>query len=157
MGPAWKETVVVVATEFGRTARINGTNGTDHGTASTALLLGGALKKGGIVGDWPTLAQAGCSRTATPRRPSTCAACSRACCATTSESIARPSIAWFSRTAPRWRRRRESSEVSGKPERSTQAMVLNIKVMRSSGHRRDTPRATCGTVPRKTTRRLGFG
>jgi uncharacterized protein (DUF1501 family) len=57
MGPAWKDTVVVVVTEFGRTARINGTAGTDHGTASTALLLGGALKPGGIVGDWPTLAQ----------------------------------------------------------------------------------------------------
>jgi len=56
MGPAWKDTVVVVATEFGRTARVNGTVGTDHGTASTALLLGGALAKGGIVGDWPTLA-----------------------------------------------------------------------------------------------------
>jgi uncharacterized protein (DUF1501 family) len=56
MGPAWKGTAVVVATEFGRTARVNGTGGTDHGTASTALLLGGALKPGGIVGDWPTLA-----------------------------------------------------------------------------------------------------
>jgi uncharacterized protein (DUF1501 family) len=56
MGPAWQDTAVVVVTEFGRTARINGTAGTDHGTASTALLLGGALKKGGIVGDWPTLA-----------------------------------------------------------------------------------------------------
>ena len=58
MGPAWKDTAVVVVTEFGRTARVNGTNGTDHGTASTALLLGGALKKGGIVGDWPTLSDA---------------------------------------------------------------------------------------------------
>jgi uncharacterized protein (DUF1501 family) len=57
LGPAWKDTVVVVVTEFGRTSRINGTGGTDHGTASTALLLGGALKHGGIVGDWPTLAQ----------------------------------------------------------------------------------------------------
>lgn len=55
LGPEWKNTVVVVATEFGRTAHVNGTGGTDHGTASTALLLGGALKKGGIVGDWPTL------------------------------------------------------------------------------------------------------
>src|SRR5439155_2416410 len=55
LGPAWRDTVVVCATEFGRTARINGTAGTDHGTASTALLLGGALKQGGIVGDWPTL------------------------------------------------------------------------------------------------------
>jgi uncharacterized protein (DUF1501 family) len=58
MGLAWKDTAVVVATEFGRTAHVNGTGGTDHGTASTALLLGGALKPGGIVGDWPTLAQA---------------------------------------------------------------------------------------------------
>src|SRR5581483_8153872 len=58
LGPAWKDTAVVVATEFGRTARVNGTTGTDHGTASTALLLGGALKRGGIVGDWPTLASA---------------------------------------------------------------------------------------------------
>ncbi|MDB5448897.1 MAG: hypothetical protein JWQ52_25 [Phenylobacterium sp.] len=57
LGPAWKDTVVVVATEFGRTARVNGTAGTDHGTASTALLLGGALKPGGIVGDWPSLKQ----------------------------------------------------------------------------------------------------
>ena len=57
MAPAWKHTAVVVVTEFGRTSRINGTGGTDHGTASTALLLGGALKPGGIVGDWPTLAQ----------------------------------------------------------------------------------------------------
>jgi uncharacterized protein (DUF1501 family) len=55
LGPEWKNTVVVVATEFGRTARMNGTKGTDHGTASTALVLGGSLKRGGIVGDWPTL------------------------------------------------------------------------------------------------------
>jgi uncharacterized protein (DUF1501 family) len=55
LGPDWKDTVVVVATEFGRTARVNGTGGTDHGTASTALLLGGGLKSGGIVGDWPSL------------------------------------------------------------------------------------------------------
>jgi uncharacterized protein (DUF1501 family) len=55
LGPEWNNTVVVVATEFGRTARINGTKGTDHGTASTALVLGGGLKRGGIIGDWPTL------------------------------------------------------------------------------------------------------
>jgi len=55
LGPEWKNTVVLVATEFGRTARVNGTAGTDHGTASTALVLGGALKPAGIVGDWPTL------------------------------------------------------------------------------------------------------
>ncbi|AYV47252.1 hypothetical protein CFHF_26155 [Caulobacter flavus] len=57
LGPEWKNTVVVAVTEFGRTARVNGTGGTDHGTASTALLLGGALKRGGIVGDWPTLSE----------------------------------------------------------------------------------------------------
>jgi uncharacterized protein (DUF1501 family) len=58
LGPEWNNTVVVVATEFGRTAHINGTKGTDHGTASTALVLGGGLKRGGIIGDWPTLQQA---------------------------------------------------------------------------------------------------
>jgi uncharacterized protein (DUF1501 family) len=57
LGPAWSDTVVVVATEFGRTARVNGTGGTDHGTGSTALVLGGGLKPGGIIGDWPTLKQ----------------------------------------------------------------------------------------------------
>jgi len=56
LGPEWKNTVVLVVTEFGRTARVNGTGGTDHGTASTGLILGGALKRGGIVGDWPGLA-----------------------------------------------------------------------------------------------------
>ncbi|HWM61450.1 MAG TPA: DUF1501 domain-containing protein [Rhizomicrobium sp.] len=58
LGPSWNDTVVLVVTEFGRTARINGTGGTDHGTASTMILAGGALKRGGIVGDWPTLQQA---------------------------------------------------------------------------------------------------
>ena len=58
MGDQWSKTVVVVATEFGRTARVNGTAGTDHGTASTVILAGGALARGGIVGDWPTLDQA---------------------------------------------------------------------------------------------------
>ena len=57
LGAEWGNTVVVVATEFGRTARVNGTGGTDHGTGSTALVLGGGLKKGGIIGDWPTLKQ----------------------------------------------------------------------------------------------------
>jgi len=57
LGTEWKNTVVIVVTEFGRTARVNGTGGTDHGTASTGLILGGALKPGGIVGDWPGLTQ----------------------------------------------------------------------------------------------------
>jgi uncharacterized protein (DUF1501 family) len=55
MGPAWRETVVVLVTEFGRTARINGTDGTDHGTATVALLAGGALKGGRVIADWPGL------------------------------------------------------------------------------------------------------
>lgn len=57
LGAEWKNTVVIAVTEFGRTARVNGTGGTDHGTASTGLILGGALKPGGIVGDWPGLSQ----------------------------------------------------------------------------------------------------
>jgi uncharacterized protein (DUF1501 family) len=57
LGDEWSNTVVVVATEFGRTARVNGTGGTDHGTGSTALVLGGGLKSGGVIGDWPTLKQ----------------------------------------------------------------------------------------------------
>jgi len=55
MGAAWGETVVALVTEFGRTARINGTNGTDHGTGTVALLLGGALKGGRVIADWPGL------------------------------------------------------------------------------------------------------
>jgi uncharacterized protein (DUF1501 family) len=55
MGPAWKDTVVVIATEFGRTAHINGTDGTDHGTATVSLLVGGALKGGRVIADWPGL------------------------------------------------------------------------------------------------------
>jgi uncharacterized protein (DUF1501 family) len=58
MGPAWRETVVTVVTEFGRTARINGTEGTDHGTATVALLAGGALKGGRVIADWPGLKEA---------------------------------------------------------------------------------------------------
>ena len=55
MGDAWRETVVAVITEFGRTARINGTNGTDHGTGTVAFLAGGALRGGRVVADWPGL------------------------------------------------------------------------------------------------------
>ena len=58
MGEAWRETVVAVVTEFGRTARINGTDGTDHGTATVALLAGGALKGGRVIADWPGLKHA---------------------------------------------------------------------------------------------------
>jgi uncharacterized protein (DUF1501 family) len=55
MGGAWRETVVAVVTEFGRTARINGTDGTDHGTGTVALLVGGALRGGSVIADWPGL------------------------------------------------------------------------------------------------------
>jgi len=55
MGTGWRETVVALATEFGRTARINGTAGTDHSTATVALLVGGALKGDRVIADWPGL------------------------------------------------------------------------------------------------------
>lgn len=58
MGAAWAHTVVLVATEFGRTVAANGTGGTDHGTAAAAMLLGGAVQGGRIVADWPGLAPA---------------------------------------------------------------------------------------------------
>lgn len=57
MGSAWADTLVVVATEFGRTARLNGTGGSDHGTASAALLMGGAVRGGRVIADWPGLAE----------------------------------------------------------------------------------------------------
>jgi len=58
LGPVWEQTVVLVATEFGRTAAANGTSGTDHGTGAAAMLLGGAVKGGRVMADWPGLAPA---------------------------------------------------------------------------------------------------
>jgi uncharacterized protein (DUF1501 family) len=58
LGERWRDTVVVVATEFGRTARINGTEGTDHGTGTIALLAGGAVQGGRVISDWPGLTPA---------------------------------------------------------------------------------------------------
>ena len=55
LAPVWKDTAIVVVTEFGRTARINGTTGTDHGTGTIALLAGGAIKGGRVISDWPSL------------------------------------------------------------------------------------------------------
>jgi uncharacterized protein (DUF1501 family) len=55
MGPAWKDTAILVVTEFGRTAKVNGTIGTDHGTATVAFLVGGAVKGGRVLTDWPGL------------------------------------------------------------------------------------------------------
>src|ERR1700721_2263717 len=54
-GERWRDTVMGVATEFGRTACINGTDGTDHGTGTIALLAGGAVKGGRVISDWPGL------------------------------------------------------------------------------------------------------
>lgn len=55
LGAAWANTVVLVMTEFGRTARVNGTGGTDHGTAGVAFVLGGAVAGGRVAGTWPGL------------------------------------------------------------------------------------------------------
>ena len=55
LGPAWDKTLVLIATEFGRTVAVNGTGGTDHGTGSVAMLLGGAVAGGRVVADWPGL------------------------------------------------------------------------------------------------------
>jgi uncharacterized protein (DUF1501 family) len=55
LGATWSRTVVLIATEFGRTAAANGTRGTDHGTGAAALLLGGAVQGGRVVCDWPGL------------------------------------------------------------------------------------------------------
>jgi uncharacterized protein (DUF1501 family) len=55
LGDTWSDSVVAVVTEFGRTARPNGTRGTDHGTGTAAILLGGALNGGRVLADWPGL------------------------------------------------------------------------------------------------------
>jgi uncharacterized protein (DUF1501 family) len=55
LGPLWPRTAVLVVTEFGRTAAINGTRGTDHGTGGCAFLLGGAVRGGRVIADWPGL------------------------------------------------------------------------------------------------------
>jgi uncharacterized protein (DUF1501 family) len=59
LGPVWNDTAVLLATEFGRTVAENGTRGTDHGTATAAYLLGGAVKGGRVVTDWPGLSARG--------------------------------------------------------------------------------------------------
>jgi uncharacterized protein (DUF1501 family) len=56
LGPAWDHTLIALATEFGRTVAVNGTNGTDHGTGSALFLAGGALAGGRVLGEWPGLA-----------------------------------------------------------------------------------------------------
>jgi len=55
LGPVWDKTAVLCLTEFGRTARENGSNGTDHGTGGAMLFAGGALRGGRVLGQWPGL------------------------------------------------------------------------------------------------------
>ncbi|MBB6413509.1 DUF1501 domain-containing protein [Mesorhizobium sangaii] len=55
LGERWKDTAIVTITEFGRTAQVNGTVGTDHGTGTVVLLAGGAIKGGRVIADWPGL------------------------------------------------------------------------------------------------------
>ena len=56
--PVWRDSTVTVATEFGRTVAMNGTNGSDHGTGSVALVMGGGINGGRVYADWPGLAPA---------------------------------------------------------------------------------------------------
>jgi uncharacterized protein (DUF1501 family) len=58
LGPTWRHTAVLAVTEFGRTAAVNGTAGSDHGTGTAALLLGGAVHGGRVICDWPGLSAA---------------------------------------------------------------------------------------------------
>lgn len=58
LGPVWAKTGVIAMTEFGRTARLNGTEGTDHGTGGMMVYAGGALRGGQVLGDWPGLSEA---------------------------------------------------------------------------------------------------
>ena len=68
LGPVWSRTVVLMATEFGRTAAANGTRGTDHGTGAAAFLLGGAVAGGRVIADWPGLS---CRGALSEPRPAT--------------------------------------------------------------------------------------
>ena len=68
LGPIWGQTAVLCVTEFGRTARENGTAGTDHGTGGAMLYFGGALRGGRVLGDWPGLAELYAERDLLPTR-----------------------------------------------------------------------------------------
>lgn len=52
----WSRTLIAVVTEFGREVSVNGTMGTDHGTGGAAFVLGGAVRGGRVITDWPGLA-----------------------------------------------------------------------------------------------------
>lgn len=55
LGPVWNQTAVLIVSEFGRTAAENGNRGTDHGTGGLAMMAGGQIRGGQIIGDWPGL------------------------------------------------------------------------------------------------------
>jgi uncharacterized protein (DUF1501 family) len=57
LGTSWADSLVLIVTEFGRTAETNGTGGTDHGTASAVLMAGGAVRGGRVIADWPGLSR----------------------------------------------------------------------------------------------------
>lgn len=57
LGSNWRRTTVMAMTEFGRTARENGSRGTDHGTGGAMLMAGGAIRGGQVIGKWPGLAE----------------------------------------------------------------------------------------------------
>lgn len=58
LGPVWGNTTVLALTEFGRTVRQNGTEGTDHGTGGMVVAAGGAIRGRQVLGDWPGLMEA---------------------------------------------------------------------------------------------------
>ena len=75
MGEAWQTTTMVVMTEFGRTARPNGTRGTDHGTAGAGFVLGPRLARAKVLADWPGWRQPRSTKGATSSRRSTRVPC----------------------------------------------------------------------------------
>jgi uncharacterized protein (DUF1501 family) len=79
LGERWADTIILTATEFGRTVQENGSAGTDHGYGSVGLLAGGLLRKASVVANWPGLSTSalfeGRDLFATMDYRSVCAAC----------------------------------------------------------------------------------
>jgi uncharacterized protein (DUF1501 family) len=57
LGKQMDDVVILTMSEFGRTARENGTRGTDHGHANAMLVLGNSVKGGKVYGDWKGLGE----------------------------------------------------------------------------------------------------